>query len=329
MDSAAGSKGTTSRRSGTEDAALTELRNAAATFDFLRQKGDPVQFWEALRLARNRRSLVAPREGEVAPPSPQVEADIRKELTSIRRQMAPLVDGLRRFLSQVQGLPEPPDRLEMALAFLLVTSREQQAVAKWTDPKLHGDKAADKLASLATITDPYREALQPWTLQVSPPEPEAPAGDPEEVRRAMACCEIFEGLQLDAALWETLFLLALESEAVRPALSRLVDDLEAERLEEFQAGAESLHGRVMALRSRYADGVGALRVAIAKSKPSLAEGRAFDVALGLLATTPAQGPKLRTWLESRPDAGDDLARLLGPFLEKSEALLRSVQAPGP
>ena len=40
---------------GTDALALTELRNAATTYDFLRGKNDPVEFWETLRLARSRR----------------------------------------------------------------------------------------------------------------------------------------------------------------------------------------------------------------------------------------------------------------------------------
>src|SRR5256885_824556 len=54
------------------------------------------------------------------------------------------------------------DRFEMALAFLLASSREHQAVARWlAEPGRHEAKAAEKIRSLATITDPYREALLP------------------------------------------------------------------------------------------------------------------------------------------------------------------------
>ncbi|MCI0656330.1 MAG: hypothetical protein L0170_04580, partial [Acidobacteria bacterium] len=45
---------------GTDAVALEELRNAAATYDFLRRRGDPTQFWEILRLARSHRAIVAP-----------------------------------------------------------------------------------------------------------------------------------------------------------------------------------------------------------------------------------------------------------------------------
>src|SRR6516162_7090800 len=88
------------RRPGTDPVALAELRNAGATYDFLRRKGDPAQFWEMLRLARSRRAIIAPAEGEAPAPAPEVEASIVHELDSIRRQYAPLVPDLRRYLEK-------------------------------------------------------------------------------------------------------------------------------------------------------------------------------------------------------------------------------------
>src|SRR5438046_372424 len=114
---------------GTDALALAELRNAAHTYDFLRGKNDPVEFWETLRLARNRRALDAS-AGDAAP-SPAAEGSLRQELDSIRRNQADMVRDLRRFLNPISGLPEAGDRFEMALAFLLASSREHQAVARW------------------------------------------------------------------------------------------------------------------------------------------------------------------------------------------------------
>src|SRR4029453_15614689 len=81
-----------------------------------------------------------------------------------------------RFLRQLPGVPEPGDRLEMALAFLLAPTREHQAVAKWVaEPDKHGAKAAEKVLGLATITAPYRQALRPWVLTTPGVFEEAPA----------------------------------------------------------------------------------------------------------------------------------------------------------
>lgn len=321
--SQAGTKPGTARRTGTDDAALVELRNAAATYDFLQAKGDPVQFWEALRLAKNRRCLAAPAGGGPAAPTPAAEADILKELASIRRQLAPTVVTLRAFLNQVRGLPEPSDRLEFALAFLLVSPREQQAIAKWTDPRLHGEKAAEKLGSLAAITDPYRDALNPWTLKPAPaPAPDSTPADLELVRRAMSCREIFDGLQFETALWETVFLLTQEASTARPALDRLIGELEGGRLEEFQADAERLYGRLAALRTRFAKGVDQLRRFMATVKMLPGDERVFDVALGLLLASRESGPKLCAWLVSPVSGREATAGQMKPLLSRAESLLR-------
>jgi hypothetical protein len=325
--SQAGTKPGTARRTGTDDVALIELRNAAATYDFLQGKGDPVQFWEALRLARNRRCLTAPAGGGTATPTPAVEADILKEVASVRRQMAPMVGTLRAFLSQVPGLPEPSDRLEFALAFLLVTPREHQAIAKWTDPRVHGEKAADKLKSLAAITDPYRDALQPWTLKPSTiAASDSTAADLDLLRRAMSCREIFDGLQLETSLWENLALLTRDAASAGPALERLIGELEGGQLEEFQTDAERLYGQLAALRSRFAKGVELLRAFLATVKLLPPDERAFEVALGLLLASRSSGPRLSAWLESPASGREGLAGELKPLLPKAVSLLKSLSA---
>jgi hypothetical protein len=146
---------------GLQDAALLELRQAAATYDFLRAQGDPVEFWEALRLARNRRSV--PPDGP-APDEPTRHA-ITQALEGVRERLMGMVAELRALLDGAPGIPEPGERFEMALAFLMASPREHEAVAAWLkEPERHRSKAADKLRSLAAITDPYREALKPWSL---------------------------------------------------------------------------------------------------------------------------------------------------------------------
>jgi hypothetical protein len=151
--------------SGLQDAALLELRCAAATYDFLRASGDPVEFWEALRLARSRRAV---NPTAAAPGAPE-QAAIQQALEGIRERFMGMVAELRDYLQGLPGLPEPAERFEMALAFLMASSRETDFVALWLkEPDRHRGKAADKLRSLAEITDPYREALKPWSLDAPP-----------------------------------------------------------------------------------------------------------------------------------------------------------------
>lgn len=150
---------------GIQAAALHELKVAATTFDFLRASGDPVEFWETLRMARNRRGLTPQEGGALAVPTPQEEELILQDLGSVRGALADLVGAVRDLLQGAKELPQPAERLEMALAFLMASSREHEAVAQWLkEPDKHLDRAAAKLRSLAAITDPYRQALLPWSL---------------------------------------------------------------------------------------------------------------------------------------------------------------------
>src|SRR5689334_17931156 len=68
------------RTSGANASTLAELEGARATVAFLRQRGDPIQFWEALLLARNRRAIPAPADGRPAAVAPEVEAALVQEL---------------------------------------------------------------------------------------------------------------------------------------------------------------------------------------------------------------------------------------------------------
>jgi hypothetical protein len=145
-------------------AALEELKSAAATYDYLRSTGDPTEFWETLRLARSRRALAPQPEGAVAVPDEKTETSMRQALDGVRERFSELVGELRYVLEKATGLPEPADRFEMALAFLMASARENEFTALMAEPDKHRSKAAEKLRSLATITDPYREAMKPWSL---------------------------------------------------------------------------------------------------------------------------------------------------------------------
>ena len=152
-------------------AALLELLSAAATFDDLRSTGDPTEFWETLRLARSRRALAPQPGGEVSIPGADEDTSIRQALDGVRERFSELVGEFRYFLESVTGLPEPAERFEMALAFLMASSRESEFVTLWLkEPDKHRSKAAEKLRSLAAITDPYREAMKPWSLDGPAPD---------------------------------------------------------------------------------------------------------------------------------------------------------------
>jgi hypothetical protein len=344
-------------RPGTDQAALTELRNAAATYDFLRRKGDPAEFWEMLRLARSRRAIIAPAEGEAPAPAPEVEAGIVHEVESMRRQFAPLVRDLRRYLKNVSGLPEPFDRLEMALAFLLASGREHQAVSKWlAEPGKHAAKAAEKLRSLADITDSYREALQPWTLQASavpepaPPMPEVsfseieeappasppprapePSIDPKHLEllsRAVECREILCAVHLNTELWEMMTVAATNPEITRTLLERLAKDLEGDLRQQARADGlaiKALHQGAADLRGMYGEWVGSLRAFLAGQKLAPEDPKAFDVGLGMLLTTPGAQDRLGSWLEDPANWQEEVLGLLLPWIRRAQDYLGALK----
>jgi hypothetical protein len=325
---------------GTDAAALHELRQAAFTYDYFRAKKDPVQFWEMLRLARSRRAF-----DETTALSPELEESVRHELELIRRQHSPMVENLRRFLAPVQGLPEPQDRFEMALAFLLASTREHQAIAKWlAEPGKHEAKAAEKLRSLASITDPYREALKPWILQVPAPakapepepmavaefseiEPAAPAPAPESsldpalleaLRCSGQCREILGGLFLETELWESMLLAISDPERMRATLDVLAQDAESELLEELQMDAEALFAKVTEARSMYAGWIAEAR----KAFPGK-QGAAFEVILALAVSAPATREQMLVWAEDPAAHRQDWAAILEDGREEAAEYLRA------
>src|SRR5262252_10366319 len=107
---------------GIDRAVLDELRQAVRTYDYLRQFGEPIEFWEAVRLARARRCAPDPSKGKGS-----ADPGLAEELQVIRRQLSPMVHDLRRFLERVPDLPPPGEQLEVALGFLLASSKEHQA----------------------------------------------------------------------------------------------------------------------------------------------------------------------------------------------------------
>lgn len=347
---------------GIDAAALAELRNAAATYDYLASKGEPVEFWETLRLARNRRSLQASASMEV-----QVSADddaiIRNELHSIRRHCSSMVRNLRTYLKGVPGLPEPADRLEMAMAFLLASTREHQRVAQWlAEPGKHEAKASEKLRSLASITDPYREALRPWALQTSaapateadlygsidahvteatpapgavaapPPRPApaasaAPPDSPQvaSLRLALQCREIFAGIHLESELWETVLLADLSPEKTRAAVDQLIRDLEGDRLEEFQTRAEALFRQVTELRKDYARRVGFLRGYLRSRSKASDDPRTIEVAVGLMLASPGLCSKVDAWLGGPGSRQESVSGVLPNWMQRAADCLAAVK----
>jgi hypothetical protein len=337
----------------TNPATLQELQNARLTYGYLRHKGDPIQFWEALLLARNRRALVATGDGKPIAITPESEGALLKELEAIRADGAPLVQGLRRLLDRVPGLPEPADRLEMALAFLLASSRDRQAAARWLqEPEDHREQAAKKLQSLASVSDPYREALLPWTIDPAnvgsgiagaakpcsdaparpAPLPAVPRAVPsvdarrlDTVRMALRCRELLTRLGLGTEVWETLLLAVTEPGALRAALEKTAPAAGSGRLEEARADLEPLFGKVSELRQVYADWVRLLHAHMVEQRCAPGDRWAFEVGLGLMLAETRNRDRLGYWIQDPMTWQDEAAGLLAPCVHLAEEYLAALK----
>jgi hypothetical protein len=337
----------------TDPKTLQELQNARLTYGYLRHKGDPAQFWEALLLARSGRALVATADGRPIAVSPGSEGATLRELEAIRADGSALVQKLRRLVEGVPGLPEPADRLEMALAFLLASPRDRQAAARWLEyPEDHREKAAKKLQSLAVVSDPYREALLPWTIDgtgVGPaaaarakPRSDAPARpavpqaapralppiDPKHldtVRTALRCRELLTRLGLGTEVWETLLLAITEPGVVRATLEKTAPAAGSGRLQDVRADLEPLFGKVSDLREVYAEWVRLLHAHMVERRCAPGDRWAFEVGLGLLLTETRHRDRLGYWIQNPVTWMDEAAGLLAPYIPRAEEYLAALK----
>jgi hypothetical protein len=322
QDRTAAEPGRTPLPPGLDAAVYSELKQASLTFDYLKRFGEPVEFWEAVRLARSRRGVKEGADGEGA-----ADNGLADELQAIRRQLSPMVRDLRRYLVNVPDLPPTGEPLEVALGFLLASSREHQAVAKWlAESDKHLGKAASKLRSLFEIARPYLEALRPWSLDGprAPGAPAAPApgaaatkGAPaaaapaapaapsftiepellENFRRSTVCRQIFAETELQAAFWEIHMLNTAERLPCQTRLDQIAQSKKEKQMAAFHEEARNLHARLLPLRARHGRWVDAL-VAYLKALPGMPKDSSlFDMALGFFVVESGAIERARNWLE--------------------------------
>ncbi len=318
QDRTAADPGRTPLPPGLDAAVYSELKQASLTFDYLKRFGEPVEFWEAVRLARSRRGVKEGADGEGA-----ADSGLADELQAIRRQLSPMVRDLRRYLANVPDVPPAGEPLEVALGFLLASSREHQAVAKWlAESDKHLGKAASKLRSLFEIARPYLEALRPWSLDgprapgaagpapagapgKAAAAPAAPAAQPftidpdllENFRRSSLSRQVFAEAELPAAFWEIHLLNSAERIPCQTRLDQIAQAKKAKQMAAFHEEARNLHARLLPLRARHGRWVDAL-VAYLKALPGMPkDSTLFDMALGFFVVESGAIERARRWLE--------------------------------
>jgi hypothetical protein len=315
--------------SGIDRAVLEELRAAARTYDYLRQFGDPIEFWEAVRLARARRAAPDPS----AKGNGAGDAALADELQVIRRALSPMVRDLRRFLEKGTDLPPAGEALEVALGFLLASSKEHQAVAKWlAESDKHLAKAASKLRSLHSIAAPYLEVLRPWSLDgkggageaqaAGAPAPAAPVPLDlellETLRRVFWTRAAFDATQLQAAFWEVVMLNTAERIPSQARLLRIIQAKKERQLATFHEETRYLHARLLTFRARHTRTVEALQAWLRGLQGVPREDAAFEMGLGLLLVEPDAQERIKKWLAAPHAHAKEAAELVAALAAKAK-----------
>ena len=329
---------------GIDRAVLDELRQAIRTYDYLRQFGEPIEFWEAVRLARAHRGIA-----EAAPEEPgPAEEGLAEELQVLRRQLSPMVRDLRRFLQNAPDIPPPGEKLEIALGFLLASSRQHEAVAKWlADSDKHLEKAASKLRGLAEIAAPYLEVLRPWTLDgekatftmeesAAPAPAPAPAAPVEiqvdildNLRRSVWCRRLFAEEQIEAAFWEVLMLNTAERIPTQARQAQIIQAKKDNQLASYHEEARNLHARIMPIRARHGRWVEVFQSWLRDVPGVPKDAGEFELAVAF-AVVEEDGPaRARKWLETPEASAREASQHLARVGATAKAYVAALKKPNP
>jgi hypothetical protein len=138
----------------------------------------PAELWEIVQLLRTDRAMV---RGEIyrfdglreAYRAAGIATTIVKKLDGIHERIGPMIESLRKFLATVPGAPSPGEPLEFLIAFITLSPKGRDAVAKWVaDPAGSVDDARGKIRAINTIVESYRQALR--VFKPVPPPPSSP-----------------------------------------------------------------------------------------------------------------------------------------------------------
>jgi hypothetical protein len=138
----------------------------------------PTELWEMVQLVRVERAMV---RGEVyryeglreAYRAAGIARTILQRLEGIREKQGGTIRSLRTFLAGVPTAPKDSELLELAIAFITISQKGREAVARWiADPAGQAADAAAKVKVIAGIVETYQKALREW--RPSPPPPSSP-----------------------------------------------------------------------------------------------------------------------------------------------------------
>ncbi len=324
--------------SGVDAAVLDELRQATRTFDFLRKFGEPIEFWEAVRLARARRGVAE----NAVDSGKGVDDGLVEELQAIRRQLSPMVQDLRRYLKRVPDIPKAGEALEVSLGFLLASSKEHKAVAKWlAESDDHLSKAASKLRSLYDIAAPYLEVLRPWNWEGKAPLPPGslqeaqfePASIPldadilDNLRRAVWCRKLFSELQLDTSFWELLMLNFAERVPTQARQMKIVQAYKDKQMAVMHEETRNLHARLMPIRARHSAWIDGFQGWLRELPGVPKDEGLFELAVAFAVVEPDGQERARKWMAAPQANAQTAAAHLAKLAMKAKAYVAAMKKP--
>jgi hypothetical protein len=138
----------------------------------------PAELWEILQLVKSDRAMV---RGEIyrydglqeAYRAAGIARTIVQKLDGIRERTGTVIKGLREFLKNVPGVPTSSDTVEFVIAFITISPKGRDAVARWiADPAGQKDEAATKVKAITNIVESYQRTLREF--KPAPPPPSSP-----------------------------------------------------------------------------------------------------------------------------------------------------------
>src|SRR6185436_11218966 len=138
----------------------------------------PSELWEILQLVKSDKAMV---RGEIyrydglrdAYRAAGIARTIVQKLDHIRDRTGSVIKGLRQFLTQVPGMSTDLDTIEFIIAFITISPKGRDAVAKWVaDPAGQKNEAGTKVKAITNIVEGYQRTLREF--KPAPPPPSSP-----------------------------------------------------------------------------------------------------------------------------------------------------------
>jgi len=163
---------------GTDPEIFEDLHTSLAGMSLCYVIHRPAELWEILQLVKADRAMV---RGEIyrydglreAYRAAGIARTIVSKLDAIKERNGATLKSLRQFLAQVPGAPPDAESLEFLIAFITMSPKGRDAVARWVaDPAGQRAEAATKVKAIRQIVDIYQRALREY--KPAPPPPSSP-----------------------------------------------------------------------------------------------------------------------------------------------------------